>query len=121
MALPDLLSLAVRVPATGVVVGPAVAKLAPGLPNTPAAIVRALGRIRTSAFFGTDHASAFAALAAALAQLDAEGCFGADAQRDDFVLLFEVSDSEPVEGAMARLNPPAVVARFAAWMASWAD
>ncbi|MNU10492.1 hypothetical protein D3C72_2576680 [compost metagenome] len=63
----------------------------------------------------------FDACIAALAQLDAEGCFGAGAQRDEFVLLFEVSDSEQVEGAMERLNPPAVVARFAAWMASWAD
>lgn len=71
--------------------------------------------------FDTFRSGVFDACIAALAQLDAEGCFGADAQRDDFVLLFEVSDSEQVEGAMARLNPPAVVARFAAWMASWAD
>ena len=43
------------------------------------------------------------------------------ARREKFVLLFEVSDSEPVEGAMARLNPPAVVARFEAWTASWEE
>lgn len=69
--------------------------------------------------FSTFRTGVFEACIAALAQLDAEGCFGAGAQRDDFVLLFEVSDSEAVEGAMARLNPPAVLARFAAWMASW--
>ncbi|MDZ5636334.1 DUF4303 domain-containing protein [Janthinobacterium sp. GMG1] len=71
--------------------------------------------------FSTFRSGVFEACIAALAQLDAEGCFGVGVQRDDFVLLFEVSDSETVEGAMARLNPPAVVARFAAWMASWAD
>jgi hypothetical protein len=71
--------------------------------------------------FATFRAGVFDACIAALAQLDAEGCFGAGAQRDENLLLFEVSDSEPVEGAMARLNPPAVVARFEAWMASWAE
>ena len=71
--------------------------------------------------FDTFRSGVFDVCIAALAQLDAEGVFGAGAQREEFVLLFEVSDSEPVEGAMARLNPPAVVARFAAWMANWAD
>jgi hypothetical protein len=71
--------------------------------------------------FSTFRSGVFDACIAALAQLDAEGVFGAGAQREEFVLLFEVSDSEPVEGAMARLNPPAVVARFHAWMASWAN
>lgn len=71
--------------------------------------------------FDTFRAGAFDVCIAALAQLDAEGGFGTDAQRDESVLLFEVSDSEAVEGAMERLNPPAVVARFEAWMASWAE
>ena len=71
--------------------------------------------------FDTFRSGVFDACISALAQLDAEGVFGAGAQREEFVLLFEVSDSEPVEGAMARLNPPAVVARFHAWMASWAN
>lgn len=71
--------------------------------------------------FDTFRSGVFDACIVALAQLDAEGCFGMGAQRDDFVLLFEVSDSDAVEGAMERLNPPAVVARFTAWMASWAD
>lgn len=71
--------------------------------------------------FATFRTGVFDACIAALAQLDAEGIFGAGARRDGSVLLFEVSDSEAVDGAMARLNPPAVVARFAAWMASWAD
>lgn len=71
--------------------------------------------------FVTFRAGVFEACIAALAQFDAEGVFGTGAQRDEGVLLFEVSDSEAVEGAMARLNPPAVVARFEAWMASWAD
>lgn len=71
--------------------------------------------------FATLRSGVFDACIAALAQLDAEGCFGTGAQRDQAVLLFEVSDSEPVEGALARLNPPAVVARFEAWMANWAE
>jgi len=71
--------------------------------------------------FDTFRRGVFDACIAALAQLDTERVFGTGAQRDEGVLLFEVSDSEPVEGAMARLNPPAVVARFEAWMASWAE
>ncbi|PJC99555.1 hypothetical protein GQ37_004285 [Janthinobacterium sp. BJB1] len=71
--------------------------------------------------FATFRAGVFDACIAALAQLGAEGVFGTGDERDDCVLLFEVSDSGPLEGAMARLNPPAVVARFEAWMASWAD
>ena len=67
--------------------------------------------------FDTFRSGVFDACIAALARLDAEACFGAGAQREEFVLLFEVSDSEPVEGVMARLNPPAVVARFVRWMA----
>ena len=71
--------------------------------------------------FATFRTGVFDACIAALAQLDAEGVFGTGAERDANLLLFEVSDSEPVEGAMARLNPPAVVARFEAWMASWEE
>ncbi|MEG2034115.1 MAG: DUF4303 domain-containing protein, partial [Janthinobacterium sp.] len=71
--------------------------------------------------FDTFRAGVFDACIAALAQLDAEGVFGTGAERDANLLLFEVSDSEPLEGAIARLNPPAVVARFEDWMASWAD
>lgn len=70
--------------------------------------------------FATFRTGVFDACIAALAQLDAEGCFGTGAERDENLLLFEVSDSEPLEGAMARLNPPAVVARFKAWMAELA-
>jgi hypothetical protein len=71
--------------------------------------------------FATFRSGVFDACIAALAQLDAEGMFGAGARRDESVLLFDVSDSEPVEGAMARLNPPAVVARFETWMSSWEE
>jgi len=71
--------------------------------------------------FDTFRAGVFDACIAALAQLDAEGVFGTGAERDENLLLFEVSDSEPLEGALARLNPPAVVARFEDWMASWSD
>lgn len=71
--------------------------------------------------FITLRSGVFDACIAALAQLDMEGILGTGAQRGESVLLFEVSDSEPVEGALARLNPPAVVARYEAWMASWVE
>jgi len=71
--------------------------------------------------FATFRRGVFEACIAALEELDSEGFFGVGEQRDDCVLLFEVTDSEAVEGAMARLNPPAVVARFDTWMSSWAD
>jgi len=71
--------------------------------------------------FATFRRGVFEACIAALEELDSEGFFGVGEQRDECVLLFEVTDSEAVEGAMARLNPPAVVARFDTWMSSWAD
>jgi hypothetical protein len=70
MAIPDLLNLAIRVPATGSIVAATVTKLAPGFPNATAAIVRALHRIRSAVPFGPKHATAFEALAGALAELD---------------------------------------------------
>ncbi|MEG2031214.1 MAG: DUF4303 domain-containing protein [Janthinobacterium sp.] len=71
--------------------------------------------------FASFRSGMFEACVAALEQLDRERLFGTGAQRDDTVLLFDVSGGEPVPGALARLNPPAVVARFDAWVASWAD
>jgi hypothetical protein len=69
-AVPDLLNLAARVPSTGAVVGAAVAEIAAGFPNTPAAIVRALARLRAAQYFGADHLGAFEALARVLTELD---------------------------------------------------
>ena len=65
--------------------------------------------------------SAFEAAIAALAQLAAEGLFGTGVEREDTLLLFEVSDSEELDGVLERLNGPAMVARLAEWKASWAD
>lgn len=70
MAVPDLLNLVARVPHTGSLVGSTLSKVAAGFPNTPAAIVRALGRVRGAAYFGAEHLSAFEALAWALVKLD---------------------------------------------------
>ena len=70
MAIPDLLALAVRAPSMGMTIGEAIPKLAAGFPNTPAAVVRTLNRIRTVAYFGPDQLTAFQALAAALGELD---------------------------------------------------
>jgi hypothetical protein len=70
MAIPDLLNLAIRVPSVGSIVGGAVAKVAGGFPNTGAAVVRALNRIRTAAYFGASHLDAFQSLAQTLAEID---------------------------------------------------
>jgi hypothetical protein len=68
-AVPDLLALAVSVPSTGAVVGATVSKIAAGFPNTPAAIVRALHRLRTLPYFTTEYLQVFQALGRALAEL----------------------------------------------------
>ncbi len=70
MAIPDLLNLAVRVPSLGVFVGDVIRKVAGGFPNTGAAVVRTLDRIRMAPYFGSDHLNAFEGLAQALAELD---------------------------------------------------
>jgi hypothetical protein len=70
MAVPDLLNLAVRVPVTGTVVSEVLPKIASGFPNTAAAVIRALNRIRTASYFGSNHLDAFQALARTLAELD---------------------------------------------------
>jgi len=68
--------------------------------------------------FETHRAAVFETCIAALEQLDREGCFGSGAEREQFVLLFEVSDNEEVEGAMARLNSVTVQERWQAWVAA---
>jgi len=70
MAIPDLLALVIRVPSTGTVVGPTISKLAAGFPNTAAAVMRALDRLRQSSYYGIDHSLAFQSLAYTLAELD---------------------------------------------------
>jgi ribosomal protein L7/L12 len=71
MAVPDLLALAVRLPneLTGLIVGKTVPKIAAGFPNTPAAIIRTLHRIRTAGRFGEPELTVFEKLARALAEL----------------------------------------------------
>lgn len=71
--------------------------------------------------FEVFRASAFEAGISALELLAAEGLFGTGVERDETLVLFEVSDSEEIDGAMKRLNTPAMLARLDAWMASWAD
>jgi len=71
--------------------------------------------------FEVFRAAAFEVGIAALELLDREGLFGTGAEREETVLLFEVSDSDAIDGAVERLNTPAMVARLNAWMASWAD
>jgi hypothetical protein len=49
----------------------------------------------------------------ALERLDAEGRFGAGADRKNFLLLFGVSDGGPTRATVRRLNPDSVYQRYA--------
>lgn len=49
----------------------------------------------------------------ALARLDGDGVFGSGARREDFLLLFGVSDGGPTQAALKRLNPETVYRRYA--------
>ena len=69
--------------------------------------------------FEVFRASAFEACIAALELLAAEGLFGTGVEREETLVLFEVSDSEELDGVLERLNTPAMVARLAEWKASW--
>lgn len=69
--------------------------------------------------FEVFRASAFEACIAALELLAAEGLFGTGVEREETLVLFEVSDSEELDGVLQRLNTPAMVARLAEWKASW--
>lgn len=69
--------------------------------------------------FGQFRTGVFESCISALEQLDREGYFGQGDAREDVILLFQVSDSEEVEGAMERLNTPAAFARYQAWYDSW--
>ena len=65
--------------------------------------------------------AAFETCIAVLEQLAAEGLFGTGLEREETLVLFEVSDSEERDGVMQRLNTPQMVRRLHEWMASWAD
>ena len=69
--------------------------------------------------FDVSRASAFEACIGALEQLAAEGLFGTGAEREETLVLFEVSDSEELDGVLERLNTPKMVKRLNDWMASW--
>lgn len=69
--------------------------------------------------FEVFRTSAFEACIAALELLAAEGLFGTGVEREETLVLFEVSDSEELDGVLERLNTPAMVARLAEWKASW--
>ena len=65
--------------------------------------------------------AAFETCIAVLEQLATEGLFGTGLEREETLVLFEVSDSEERDGVMQRLNTPQMVRRLHEWMASWAD
>lgn len=69
--------------------------------------------------FEVFRASAFEACIAALELLATEGLFGTGVKREETLVLFEVSDSDSIDGVMERLNAPQMVARLHEWMASW--
>jgi len=47
--------------------------------------------------------------------LVADGLFGDASQRENVVILFQVSDDDEIDGAMVRLNTTRVVERYRAW------
>lgn len=55
----------------------------------------------------------------ALEELDKEGLFGAGSERDNFVVLFQITDSEYLDEAVKRLNTPASYRRFREWWEAW--
>ena len=55
----------------------------------------------------------------ALEELDQEGFFGSGPARDTVILLFHVTDADPLEDAARRLNTPAQYQRYHAWWQSW--
>lgn len=65
--------------------------------------------------------AAFEACIAALELVAAEGLFGAGVEREETLVLFEVSDGEELDGVMERLNSPQMVRRLNDWMASWEE
>ena len=61
----------------------------------------------------------FEACVSALEQLDKEKFFGSGKDREDVVLLFEVSDSDEVESTVKRLNTTKAFSRYKKWASSW--
>jgi hypothetical protein len=61
----------------------------------------------------------FEAAVLALSDLAEEGVFGDEQSRDDFFLLLHVTDDDPLVETVARLNTPAMAARYQAWWESW--
>lgn len=55
----------------------------------------------------------------ALESLDREKFFGTGPDREHSVVLVQLADSEYLDDAIRRLNPPAAYARFKEWWASW--
>ncbi len=65
------------------------------------------------------RAGVFESCIRALENLDREGFFGIGDSRADVIVLFQVGDSDEVEGAVERLNTPEAYARYKAWYDSW--
>jgi hypothetical protein len=61
----------------------------------------------------------FEAAVGALEDLDQEGLFGTGEAREEFFLLLHVTDADPLEDAIRRLNPAATWRRYQKWGKSW--
>lgn len=55
----------------------------------------------------------------ALEELVEEGFFGSETERDDVLVLFHVTDADDLDDVVARLNTPAMTARYREWWDSW--
>lgn len=65
------------------------------------------------------HAGVVEACVRALEELDREGLFGAGQDRENSIVLFQITDSEYLDDAVKRLNNAAAYGRFRAWWESW--
>lgn len=65
------------------------------------------------------HAGVVEACVRALEELDKEGLFGAGQDRENSIVLFQITDSEYLDDAVKRLNTPDAYRRFREWWEAW--
>lgn len=65
------------------------------------------------------HAGVVEACVRALEELDKEGLFGAGQDRENSIVLFQISGSEYLDDAVKRLNTPDAYRRFREWWEAW--
>lgn len=65
------------------------------------------------------HNGVVEACVRALEELDREGLFGVGQERENSIVLFQITDSEYLDDAVKRLNTPDAYRRFREWWEAW--